>query len=278
MTRLSDFIGERSMSELYDTYWLPFVLDGYAKRLGGRVFPGERVLDLACGTGVVTGYAAQQAGSSGDVIGYDPTPDLLNAARAKSFTGSPITWIEGFGEDMPFDDSSFDTVLCHQGLQYVTDREKTFAEIERVLKPGGSFHAGVWAAAADQPAFGFMEDALATHFGSDQKPVHAWSFGGQAELRRLAEGEGLVVDRLEKLDLNCHIESIQRFVDVQISCAGRTDENGQLAMGIIDLKDERWLGPIDAFSKQAHSALSTYLFDGDGLIAPCSSDEISAHL
>ncbi len=277
MTRLSDFIGERSMSELYDTYWLPFVLDNYAKRLGGRVSPGDRVLDLACGTGVVTGYAAQQAGSSGDVIGYDPTPDLLNAARAKSFSGSPITWIDGFGEDMPFDDSSFDTVLCHQGLQYVTDRAKTFAEIAHVLKPGGTFHAGVWAAASDQPAFGFMEDALATHFGTDQKPVHAWSFGGQAELRRLAEGSGLVVDRLEKLDLNCQIESIQRFVDVQISCAGRTDDNGQLAMGIIDLEDERWLDPIDEFSKQAHRALSTYL-SGDGLIAPFSSDEISAHL
>jgi SAM-dependent methyltransferase len=276
MTRLSDFVGNRSMSQLYDTYWIPFVLDTYARRLGERVSSAERVLDLACGTGVVTGYAAQHAGPSGEVIGYDPTPDLLNAARSKSFTGAPITWVEGFGEDMPFDDSSFDVVLCHQGLQYVTDRDKTFAEIARVLKPNGNFHAGVWAAADDQPAFGFMEDALATHFGSDQKPVHAWSFGGKAELRRLAETVGLVVDRLEKLDLDCQIESIQRFVDVQISCAGRTDENGQLAMGIVDLEDERWLAPIEAFSQHAHDALSTYLLGGE-LIAPFSSDEISAH-
>jgi SAM-dependent methyltransferase len=165
--------------------------------------------------------------------------------------------------------------LCHQGLQYVTDRDKTFTEIARVLKPAGYLHAGVWAAASDQPAFGFMEDALANNFGADQT-VHAWSFGGQNELRRLAEDAGLTVDRLEKLDLNCQIESIQRFVDVQISCAGRTDENGQLAMGIIDLEDEQWLDPIEAFSKEAHSALSPYLSEGV-LIAPFSSDEISAH-
>ena len=275
MTRLSDFVDGRSTSELYDAYWLPSVLDIYAKRLAERVSLGDRVLDLACGTGVVTGYAAEAAGPTGGVVGYDPTPDLLNAARAKSFDGAPITWTEGFGEGMPFDDSSFDAVLCHQGLQYLTDREKTFSEIARVLKPGGVFHGGVWSAAANQPAFGFMENALAKHFGADQKPVHAWSFGGLTELRRLAESEGLVVNRLEQLDLDCHFESIQKFVDVQISCAGRTDENGQLAMGIIDLENEHWLGPIDAFSKDAHSALAAYASDG-ALAAPFCSDEISA--
>ena len=263
------------MSELYDTYWLPSVLDVYAKRLAANVSSGNRVLDLACGTGAVTGYAAENAGPSGEVTGYDPTPDLLNAARSKSFTGSPIAWIEGFGEDMPFEDSSFDVVLCHQGLQYLTDREATFAEIKRVLKPNGTFHAGVWSAATDQPALGFMEDALANHFGADQKPIHAWAFGGLTELRRLAEDAGMTVDRLEKLDLNGHFESIQKWVDVQISCAGRTDENGQLALGIIDLEDERWLGPIEAISKEAHIALSAYVSDG-GFKAPFSSDEISA--
>jgi ubiquinone/menaquinone biosynthesis C-methylase UbiE len=275
MTRLSDFVGDRSISELYDIYWLPSVLDVYAKRLAENVSPGDRVLDLACGTGAVTGYAAKKAGSSGEVIGYDPTPDLLGAARAKSFTGSPITWIEGFGEDMPFEDSSFDVVLCHQGLQYLTDPEATFAEIKRVLKANGRFHAGVWSAASDQSALGFMEDALAKHFGADQKPIHAWAFGGLKKLRTLSEGADMTVDRLEKLELDCQFESIQKFIDVQISCAGRTDENGQLALGIIDLEDERWLVPIEAISKDAQEALSAYVSDG-GFSAPFCSDEISA--
>jgi SAM-dependent methyltransferase len=275
MTRLGDFVKGRTMAELYDAYWVPGCLDVYAKRLAARVIRGQRVLDLGCGTGLVTGYAAASAGPTGEVVGYDPTPDLLNAARHKSFSGAPITWKEGFGEDMPFADASFDVVLSHQALQYVTDRAKTFAEIKRVLKPGGVFHAGVWSAAGDQPAFGFVENSLAEHFGADQKPIHAWAFGGLDELRRLAEGAGFTVERLEKLELNAQFASIQQFVDVQIACAGRTDEVGQLAMGIVDLKDESLLDAIEAFSQDAHHALAAFASDA-GLVAPFASDEMSA--
>jgi ubiquinone/menaquinone biosynthesis C-methylase UbiE len=275
MTRLADFIAGRSMSQLYDTYWGPSVLEVYARALAEYVSPRDRVLDLACGTGIVTGYAAARAGREGDVIGLDPTPDLLDAARAKTSVGAPVRWVEGFGEDMPFEDASFDVVLCHQGLQYVTDRERTFAEIKRVLRPRGTFHAGVWAKAADQPAFGFVEDSLAKHIGPDQKPVHAWSFGGLPELRRHAERAGLTVERLETLERPARFDSIQKFVDVQIACAGRTDENGKLAMGLVDLEDERWLPAIDAFSVDAHTALASYV-DGGVLVAPFVSDEMSA--
>jgi SAM-dependent methyltransferase len=275
MTRLSDFVAGRSMSELYDAYWIPFVLDAYARKMTGVVTPGQRVLDLACGTGIVTGYAAQAAGADGEVIGYDPTPDLLDAARAKSFQGASISWIEGFGEDMPFDDASFDVVLCHQGLQYLTDRQKTFSEIARVLEPSGIFHAGVWSSAADQSAFGFVEDSLARHFGDDQKPVHAWSFGGLEELKRLTESVDLAVERLEQVGLDCDCDSIQRYVDVQVACAGRTDENGQLALGLVDLEDEEWLDAIDGFSRDAHRALADFITNGV-LVAPFCSDEITA--
>ena len=275
MTRLSDFVAGRSMSDLYDAYWVPSVLDHYAAALADRVSEGDRVLDLACGTGLVAGCAASRVGPEGEIVGYDPTPDLLDAARAKSFPGAPISWIEGFAEDMPFEDASFDIVLCHQGLQYVTDREQTFSEIKRVLKPDGMLHAGVWSSAADQPAFGFVEDALAKHVGPEQKPVHAWSFGGLPELKRLAEATGLRVRRLEKLELPARFDSVQRFVDIQVACAGRTDESGKLAMGLIDLDDERWLPAIDAFSADAHEALDSYV-EGNALIAPFASDELSA--
>jgi ubiquinone/menaquinone biosynthesis C-methylase UbiE len=275
MTRLSDFVAGRSMSQFYDAFWVPSVLDVYARQLAGHVNQGDCVLDLACGTGLVTGYAAERAGSGGKVTGYDPTPDLLNAARAKTFSGAPISWIEGFGEDMPFESATFDVVLCHQGLQYVTDRETAFAEIKRVLRPGGVFHAGVWASAADQPAFGFVEESLAKHFGPKEKPVHAWSFGGLPELKRLAEEAGFSIERLEKLECPSRFDSIQRFVDVQVAGAGRTDENGRLVLGLVNLEDENWLPAIDAFSADAHTALAPYAADGV-LVAPYASDEMSA--
>ncbi len=275
MTRLSDFVGTRSMADLYDAYWVPAVLDTFAHELASRITPSSRVLDLATGTGLVAGYAAMSAGSEGEVIGYDPTPGLLNAARAKQFSGAPIRWVEGFAEEMPFEDGSFDVVLCHQGLQYVADRAQTFAEVKRVLKPGGMFHVGVWSSAGHQPAYGFVEDSLAAHIGPEQKPVHAWSFGGLGELKRLTEAAGLTVERLERVEQPTRFGSIQEFVDVQIACAGRTDENGQLAMGLVDLQDESWLSAIEAFASDAKVALAPFLEDS-ALVAPFASDEMSA--
>jgi ubiquinone/menaquinone biosynthesis C-methylase UbiE len=275
VTKLSAFVGDRSMAELYDTYWVPAALDVFAQELAAFVRPGDRVLDLACGTGLVTGYAAQRAGSEGEVTGYDPTQDLLDAARRKRFEGARVTWVDGSAEEMPFEDDGFDVVLCHQGLQYVTDREQTFSEARRVLKPGGTFHAGVWSSAADQPAFGFVEDALARHIGPEQKPVHAWSFGGRSELDRLAKAAGFIVERLETLQRDWRFDSVQQFVDVQIACAGRTAADGQLAMGLVDLEDPAWLPAIDAFGQSAHAALSAYVAE-EGLVAPFASDELTA--
>jgi SAM-dependent methyltransferase len=275
MTRLSEFIGTQSMADLYDRYWVPAALDVFARELASRIRPGSRILDLATGTGLVAGYAAERAGPEGEVTGLDPTPELLGAARAKQYPGAPIRWMEGSGEKMPFEGASFDIVLCHQGLQYLTDREITFSEIKRVLKPGGELHAGVWSSAACQPAFGFVENSLASHIGPEQRPIHAWSFGGLEELRRLAEGAGLTMERLETVERPWRFDSVQEFVDVQIACAGRTDENGQLAMGLVDLNDESWLPAIDAFAADAHAALRSFVGDA-GLSAPFASDELSA--
>ena len=82
-------------------------------------------------------------------------------------------------------------------------------------------------------------------------------------------------ERLEKLDRASRFDSIERFVDIQIACAGRTDESGKLAMGLVDLEDERWLPGIDAFLGDARTALAPYV-EGGTLVAPFVSDEMSA--
>ncbi len=276
MTRLRDFVAGRSMSELYDAYWIPFVLEECAELLSDSVAPGNSVLDLACGSGIVSKYAALKAGPSGKVVGLDPTREMLDAARNKVFTGAPVEWVEGASEDMLFEDSTFDVVLCQQGLQYFPDREKSFSEIARVLKRGGILHAIVASSAADQTAFGFAEDSLAEHFGADQKPIHSWSFGGLDELRRLAEGANMAVEGLEKTSLDIRSDSIQQFVDVQITCAGHLDESGQMVLGLVDLDDEQWLDAIDGFSRDAHRELSEYVANGN-LVAPFFFDELIAH-
>jgi ubiquinone/menaquinone biosynthesis C-methylase UbiE len=275
MTRLADFVGTQSMADLYDRYWVPAALDVFARELAKRVHAGAHVLDLGTGTGLVAGYASERAGPAGKVTGLDPTTDLLDAAKAKQFLGAHVSWMEGSAEEMPFEDESFEIVLCHQGLQYVSDRAATFSEIKRVLKPGGQLHVGVWSSAARQPAFGFVEDSLASRIGPEQKPIHAWSFGGQEELRRLADAASLTIERLETVEHPWRFDSIQQFIDVQIACAGRTDDNGQLAMGLVDLEDESWLPAIEAFGRDAHAELGQFVTHS-GLSAPFASDEMSA--
>jgi len=84
------------------------------------------------------------------------------------------------------------------------------------------------------------------------------------------------VERLERVERTWRFSSIQEYVDVQIACVGHTDENGRLAMGLVDLGDERWLPAIDAFTRDAHEALAYCVQEGEVLIAPFASDEMSA--
>jgi SAM-dependent methyltransferase len=109
-------------------------------RLG--VKEGERVLDVACGTGNATIPAAQRGAA---VTGLDITPELLERARVRAErAGVEIDWIEGDAEELPFDDESFDVVLSTFGCMFAPRHEVAASEIARVLRPGGRFGITAW--------------------------------------------------------------------------------------------------------------------------------------
>ena len=98
--------------------------------------PGERVLDLATGTGIVARHVAPRVGSNGKVIGLDLNPNMLTVARAAAEQeGLAIEWHEGRAEQLLFPDGSFDWVLCQFALMFFTDRLAAPAEMHRVLAP-----------------------------------------------------------------------------------------------------------------------------------------------
>src|SRR3546814_10556694 len=90
---------------------------------------GERVLDVACGTGVVTRLASEQVGATGAVSGLDVNPGMLAVARAATPEGMSIEWHEANAEAMPLPDASFDVVLCQLGLQFMPDRQAALREM-----------------------------------------------------------------------------------------------------------------------------------------------------
>src|SRR3546814_10148611 len=105
--------------------------------LNAALREGERVLDVACGTGVVTRLASEQVGATGAVAGLDVNPGMLAVARAATPEGMSIEWHEANAEAMPLPDASFDVVLCQLGLQFMPDRQAALREMRRVLVDGG---------------------------------------------------------------------------------------------------------------------------------------------
>lgn len=156
---------DASAPELYERYLVPAITSLWANDLLDRIAleHGESVLDVACGTGVVA-RLAEQRGHVGRLVGIDLNSAMLAIARRKS-TG--IAWIEGSALDLPFDNNSFDAVLCQLGLQFFPDRPLALSEMARVLKPGGRAGLSVYSAIERTPAAHAFVLALENRLGID---------------------------------------------------------------------------------------------------------------
>jgi ubiquinone/menaquinone biosynthesis C-methylase UbiE len=97
--------------------------------------PGERVLDVACGTGVVARLAARRVGPAGTVVGLDVNPGMLAVARATTPPGTVIDWHQAPAHAASLPASAFDVVTCQLGLPFFADQAAALAEMHRVLKP-----------------------------------------------------------------------------------------------------------------------------------------------
>ncbi|HKK00594.1 MAG TPA: methyltransferase domain-containing protein [Desulfuromonadales bacterium] len=126
-------------AENYERYFVPAIGGPLAQELvkAAKLRPGEHVLDVACGTGVVARLAAEAVGKGGVVAGLDVNPGMLAVARSIADPEAGIKWHEASVESMPFPDASFDVVLCQMGLQFVSDKQAALKEMRRVLAPGG---------------------------------------------------------------------------------------------------------------------------------------------
>jgi arsenite methyltransferase len=105
----------------------------------GRLAPGERVLDLGSGAGTDSLVAAQMVGEHGHVTGIDMTPEMLSKARAAAaeMGAANVEFVESEAEQLPFADASFDVVISNGVIDLIPDKDAVFAEVFRVLRPGG---------------------------------------------------------------------------------------------------------------------------------------------
>lgn len=193
-----------SAPENYERYFVPAIGRPLATDLVAEagLRPGERVLDAACGTGIVARLAAERVAPTGRVAGADVNPAMLAAARALAASAPvPIQWYETSAEAMPLPDAAFDVVFCQLGLQFIADRRAALGEMRRVLAPGGRAYVSVPAPTA---FFDVMDDAF-VRLGLDTAASFVrlvFSLNDPRELERLLRAAGFTsvdvrVDRKE---------------------------------------------------------------------------------
>lgn len=182
----------RRAAESYERHFVPVIGTPVAADLveAAALRPGDRVLDVACGTGAVTRLAAGRIGADGEVAGLDPNPAMLAVAREVVRSDAPLSWHEAPAEEIPLPDGSFDVALCGMGLQFFADRSAGLREIRRVLAPGGRLVASL-PGPAPQP-LQVLEETLAEHAGPEAGAFVAlvFSLHDPDEVRALATDAG----------------------------------------------------------------------------------------
>ncbi len=134
-------------AQTYEKYFVPYKFRPWTEELLERAMPqpGERVLDVACGTGIVARMVAQRTNGQAQLAGLDLSPAMLEVARSASEReGLEIAWHEGSASALPFPDGSFDLVLVQQGLQFFPDKAAAAGEMYRVLAPNGRAVTSTW--------------------------------------------------------------------------------------------------------------------------------------
>lgn len=251
--------GSAQMYEKYATLfmgqWVPDLLQIAALQ------PGERVLDLACGTGVVARHAAAAVGRAGATTGLDINVGMLAAARAMSpGPGASINWVEGSATGMNLPSASFDVILCQQGLQFFPDRDAALREMLRVLVPGGRVALSVWK--SPSPYNDAVGAALDRFAGAETATKYraARVVPSAETLHSMIVAVGFRAVAVRPRSVIIHQPEIESFVLGHLS-------GGPVASAIAGL------GEADraAFARQVKAALQPYA-EGDGVAYP---DEVN---
>lgn len=254
--------------EVYETQLVPAIFGPWAPLLvtQAALQAGERVLDVACGTGVTTRLAAPEVGPAGGVVGLDLNPGMLaRASGAPPPEGAAIEWREGNAGALPYETGTFDAVFCQLGFQYFPDRAQAAREMHRVLTPSGRLVTLVWRGLAHSPGFAALAMSLERNVSAAAAAVMRapFVFGDSTdELRNLLTQAGFRTVRVGAEVRMVRFASPEAFVRYQVA-------GSPLATHVAEVDDavrEKLVSEITA-SMQAHVTDDGLAFPIEGHIA-----------
>jgi SAM-dependent methyltransferase len=208
-----------SAPEAYERYFVPAIGGPLAHDLidEAALRPGERVLDVACGTGVVSRLAAERVGPGGSIAALDLNAAMLGVARAVPTSAAPqIRWYESTAESMPLPDGAFDVVLCQLGLQFIDDKAATLREIHRVAAKGGRVLVTV---PTPTQFWGVPESAFASRIPGAAEFVRAvFSLKDSSEVERLFRGAGFADVAVRQYEKTLRLPAARDFLWQYVQC------------------------------------------------------------
>lgn len=218
MTRTSALATQIGAATNYEEAVVPALIREWAPRVveAAGIRPGHRVLDVACGTGVLSRVVAQAVGPGGSVTGLDLDPGMLTIAACAA---PGISWHRGVAESLPFRDAAFDAVVSQFGLMFFQDRSRALREMWRVLRPGGRMAVAVWASLDETPAYAAEVELVDRLAGSAAANVLRSPFvlGDRALLEATFAAAGMVLSSLTTHAGSGEFPSIRAMIDTDLS-------------------------------------------------------------
>ena len=177
-----------SIPKVYETYLVPLLFEPYAADLANRLASRSprRVLEVAAGTGVVTRAMASVLPEQVSIIATDLNQPMLDQASALG-TKRPVEWRQADVVQLPFQDGTFDAVVCQFGVMFFPDKAKALSEAHRVLRPGGVLIFNVWDRIEENELADTVTAALASLFPEDPPRFLARTPHGYHELTSIEQ-------------------------------------------------------------------------------------------
>jgi ubiquinone/menaquinone biosynthesis C-methylase UbiE len=239
----------------YEERFVPAIFGQWAPQLVevAGVTPGQRVLDVACGTGVAARAAVNRVQDAGRVVGVDLNPAMIDVASA---VRPDLEWRQGDAESLPFAAQEFDVVICQSALFFFPNPGAAIAEMSRVTRAGGVVAVQTYAGLEDQPAYGPFVAGVVKHAGASARSLVETYFrmGDVDTIAAMFESAGLSIQETRSTMGTARYPSLAAFVDVEVKGTPLADR----------LTDQH----VDRILDECRDVLIDYVTDSGALELP----------